>query len=668
MKRKYDFCGWATKYNVKCSDGRTIMHKAFADQDGKQVPLVWQHQHNSPENVLGKVVLESRKDGMYAYGSFNDTYMGQQAKQIMAHGDVNQLSIFANKLTQKNNGEVYHGNIREVSLVLAGANPEAIVENLTLEHSEDGEVMEMIIFPEEPIELYHGDADEDPEENEQDDNQVNNEETKGAKDVDERTIEEVIHGMTEDQQNVLYYLVDEASSLEHADFDMEDGRSIEDVVNEMTEEQQNVLFYLVGEASEMQHDGMEEDSFEEDEDLMHADNRTIGDVLDGMTDEEKNVVYYLIAQALEEANVKHSDMEDEEMKYNVFDNNEAMEDVLSQDAMEEIFEDAKRNGSLRKSFLAHADEYGITDIEYLFPDYKTLQDAPEFIKRNDEWVDVVMDGVRHTPFSRIKSVFADITADDARAKGYTKGNLKLEEVFTLLRRTTDPQTIYKKQKLDRDDILDITDFNVVAWLKTEMRIQLDEEIARAILVGDNRDSLSADKISAEHIRPIWQDSELYTINTVCEFTQAMTDTEKCDLFITKAIKARKNYKGSGNPIMFITEDRLADLLLMKDGIGHRMYKTEAELASALRVSKIVPCTVMEGLTRTGADTKTYTLEAVIVNLKDYNVGADKGGSISMFEDFDIDYNQEKYLIETRCSGALIKPYAAITVESTTSVG
>ena len=564
---KYDFSGWVTKNNLKCSDGRTIMKDAFKHNDGQKVPLVWNHQHNDPNEVLGYVLLHNQDEGVYGYGTFNDTESGQTAKLLVQHGDVNALSIYANQLKQSMSN-VTHGNIREVSLVLAGANPGAYIDSIIM-HGEESED-EAIIYSGENIELCHADY-----------NNPNNEE----KSKEEKK-------------------------------DMENEKTVADVFNTLTEEQ-------------------------------------------------KTVVYALIGQALED-NEKYDEEDDEggnkEMKHNVFDNeNENQENTLMHDAMNAIIADGKRYGSLKESFLAHAQEYGIENIDWLFPEAKALNNPPEFIKRDTGWVSGVMSSVSHTPFSRIKSAFADITEDEARAKGYMKGKLKKEEVFSLLKRTTTPTTIYKKQKLDRDDVIDITDFDVVSWLKAEMRMMLDEEIARALLVGDGRLASSDDKINESNIRPIWKDEELYTIRTYV--TKGTTNDETIKAFIRAAIKARKDYKGSGNPVLYTTEDVLTDCLLLEDGMGRPLYESEEKLRTTLRVSKIVTVPVMENLKRTDETNGEVELMGLIVNLKDYNVGADKGGAINMFDDFDIDYNQQKYLIETRCSGALIRPYSAIAIEA-----
>lgn len=577
---KYHFSGWATRANRRCSDGRTIMADAFKDNDGQTVPIVWNHQHNDAMNVLGHALLENRKDGVYCYGVFNDTDQGKNAKLLVEHGDITGLSIYANQLKQKG-GDVYHGNIREVSLVLAGANPGAYIENV----------------------MSHGDGSDE-----------------------EATIYSV-------------FGLEPAGVLEHSDEKAADTE-LEHAEKEPTNQNDK-------EESEMAEETKKNESEE-----------TVADVFETLTDKQKTVVYALIGAALEQKNGKKNESEDDEdVKHNVFDMDEQEGNYLSHADMEAVIGDAKRYGSMKDSALAH----GITDIDYLFPEPKTMNNPPDWISREMDWVQKVMNAVHHTPFSRIKSQFADITADDARAKGYIKGNMKKEEVFTLLKRTTTPTTIYKKQKLDRDDVIDITDFDVIAWIKAEMRMMLDEEIARAILIGDGRLSSSDDKINESNIRPIMSDADLYTIKKTVSYAASATDDQKARAFIKTAIKARKDYKGSGDPTLFVTEDMLTDLLLIEDTTGRIIYDSQSKLAATLRVSNIVTVPVMENVTGPNGG----PLLGIIVNLKDYNVGADKGGAVNMFDDFDIDYNQQKYLIETRCSGALIKPYAAIVLEGPT---
>ena len=595
--RKPDFSGWATRNNIKCADGRTIMPGAFKSQDGKKVPLVWNHQHDSVYDILGHAILHNADSGVRCDCYLNDTESGKDARLVIEHGDITALSIYANGLKQDRSLNVSHGVIREVSLVHGGANPGAYIDAVSLSHGSDidDDDFEAIIYTGLDFELAHSAEEEKDKEGEN---------------------------------------------------------------KKMAEEKKEL------------EEKKEESSSEE----------TVGDVFNTLSEKQKNAVYYMIGKAAEDKDSKKDsdDEEEEKMKHNVFENdNEGMSNVLSHSDLKDFLEGAKRSkvSSLKEAFedafdgsLAHSIDttgmetatgtqtYGFNDPDMLFPEYKSLNNPPAWISRNMDWVSVVMNGVHHTPFSRIKSVYANITEDDARAKGYIKGNEKTEEVFTTLKRTTDPQTIYKKQKLDRDDIIDITDFDVVQWIKAEMRVMLNEEIARAILIGDGRNALSDDKIQEIHVRPIATDVPLFNIKYNVNVA-ANADEDVVAKAITRAaIKARKSYKGSGNPTFFTTEDVLTDLLLLEDGIGHKLYKTEAELATALRVTKIVTVEVMENIT---IDSKP--LIGVIVNLTDYNVGADKGGSIETFDDFDIDFNQYKYLIETRISGALTKPYSAITL-------
>lgn len=582
MKEKFDFSGWATKANIKCCDGRTIMPDAFKHNDGKIVPLVWNHQHNDPNEVLGHALLENRSEGVYAYCTFNDTESGRTAKQLVQHGDVDALSIYANQL-KEHMSHVMHGNIREVSLVLAGANPGASIQNV-IKHGEEFDD-EAEIYTGENLVLVHSGC--------------------GSSSSDDKKKKELEHSKEE-------------TMADKEEKKIEGDETLEDIVNTMSEKQQNAMYAIINSLMEGDDSGSENEGG------------------------------------------------DEYMKHNVFEQEENNEDVLSHAAMKTIIGDAKRYGSLKESYLAHADDYGIKDIDWLFPEAKTLNTPPEFIQRDMGWVQKVMGAIHHSPFSRIKSIFADITEDDARAKGYIKGKLKKEEVFSLLKRTTTPTTIYKKQKLDRDDIIDITDFDVVAWLKGDMRMMLDEEIARAILVGDGRLASSDDKINEQNIRPIWKDEDLYTIKVAVNVTSTSTDEEKAKEFIRAAIKSRKDYKGSGEPTLYTTEDVITDCLLIEDTNGRVIYDSIDKLATALRVKEIVTVPVMENLSRQDGEGNTLNLMGLIANLSDYNVGADKGGAINMFDDFDIDYNQQKYLIETRCSGALVKPYSAIALELKTT--
>lgn len=587
---KYDFHGWATRNDLRCSDGRIIRRDAFKHCDGKIVPLVWNHRHDDPTNVLGHALLENREDGVYAYCAFNDSEAGKAARLLVEHGDISALSIFANGLKQ-DGSNVLHGDIKEVSLVLAGANPGASIANV----------------------IRHGETVED--------------------EADIYTGEDFIVGMEEDKKNI-----------EHSDSDMKekkevdsDDKTVADVLKTFTPDQQKVLYQLVTDALAAKDEAQDETNEKKDENNKNGGNNT--------------------------------------MKHNVFDNSEQNENVLQHDDFQAIISDAKRYGSMREAFenyakdhdvdineLTHSADYGIENIGYLFSDDKAITREPIMVSRNMDWVAKFTNSVRHTPFSRIKSLFANITEDDARAKGYIKGNVKKEEVFTLLKRSTTPTTVYKKQKIDRDDVIDIVDFDVVAWLKREMRVMLDEEIARAALVGDGRVSSSDDKIDPIHIRPIWTDDDFYTIKQTVSVASSDNESTIAKNFIKQCIKARKNYKGSGNPTLYTTEDMLTDMLLLEDTTGRVIYESTAKLATTLRVKEIVTVPVMENLTRTDDQSKVHTLLGIIVNPYDYTIGADKGGAVNMFDDFDIDYNQQKYLIETRCSGALTLPYSAIAVE------
>lgn len=606
MQNNFDFSGWATKINILCADGRTIREGAFKEQDGMTVPLVYQHQHNDPANVLGHALLEYRPgEGMYCYASCNKNPKSQMVKEAVAHKDLTAFSIYANQLEQ-NGGDVVHGRIREVSVVLAGANDGAVIEHPILAHS--GETLE-----------------------------------------DEAIIYENVVGL----------------EMLHADEN--DSKEDKPVADEKKPA-------AAGESEE-----------------------TVADVLDTLNDKQKKVVMYLIGKAIEDngSEAQHSDVEETEensneeentLTHNVFDQNEEPTGAtfLSHDDMRALFEDAKRCGSLREAIhnkfedgvIVHSidttgmttatghNTYAVNDMDMLFPEYRNLNNPPEFISRRMEWVSAVMNGVHHTPFSRIKSMYADITEDAARAKGYIKGNQKKTEVFTTLKRTTDPQTVYKFQKMDRDDIIDITDFDVVAWIRAEMRMMLEEEIARAILIGDGRESDAEDKISEDHIRPIASDVGLFNVKVNVTTEHGSTPAEKAKAAIDAIIRSRKKYKGSGNPTLYTTEDFISECLLLEDGIGHKLYKSVAELATTLRVKNIVAVEPMEGQEVTykiGESTYTKPLIGVIVNLADYNVGADKGGQVNNFDDFDIEYNRYRYLIETRFSGALVKPFSAMTI-------
>lgn len=574
MSNKPDFSGYCTKNDILCTDGVYIRKGAFKAQDGEQVTLVYMHNHTNIDNVLGHAILENRDDGVYAYGYFNDSPAGESAKKAVIHGDLNAMSIWANDLVKKGK-DVLHGTIREISLVLAGANKGAFIDTV------------------------------------------------------------LAHGQEVDNEGIVYCnsaITVENNDIEHSDDESEDDNKS----NQQAEKP-----------------------------------KTIGEIYNNMTPEQKEVVDALVAQAVEDntkaqAEVKHSDLEGENMKTNAFDKDtqQHSENVLTHDQMSAILKDGKRYGSLKESFLEHKATYGIDQIDWLFPEDHLIDNTPRWINQDTGWVSQVMSKVHHIPFSRIKSMFADITADEARAKGYTKGKKKIEEVFTLLKRSTSPQTVYKKQKMDRDDIIDITSFDVVAWLKGEMRGKLDEELARAFLIGDGRSAASDDKIHEDNIRPVYTDDDLFTIKH--KYDAGSTTAEKAEAFIDACVIARKDYKGSGNPVLYTTEEMLTACLLLKDANKHRIYKDEKELATAMRVSAIVTVPPMEGLKRTvtgNSGSESLVLDGIIVNLNDYYVGADKGGSVNMFEDFDIDYNQEKYLIETRCSGALAVPKSAIVLES-----
>ena len=631
MEQKFDFGGYATKNDLKCSDGRIIRKDAFKDDNGKTVPLVWMHCHDDPENVLGHALLENKEDGVYAHCVFNNTSRAQHAKALVEHKDITALSIFANGLKQQG-ADVLHGSIKEVSLVMAGANPGAYIVQASLEHSDgtytDIEDEATIYTGEEGIDISHSDE--------------------GSLD-DEQTVEDVLDTLTDEQKMAVGSVIKDL--LEHGDND------------------------------------------DSDEQIAHADEesegKTIEDVLDTLTDEQKIAVGYVIKQLLEKEKgnaAEHSDFEGENeiMKKNVFDSETGSKNTLSHADFKGFIEDAKKNGgsfkaaveaSIENGTLAHDDlpgdvvlsdgdqKYFVNQPDFLFPEARALNNPPAWIKRDMVWVASVLNGAHHSPFARIKSVFANLTEDEARAKGYIKAHTKKEQVFSLLKRATTPQTIYKKQKMDRDDVIDITDFDAVAWIKSEMRVMLDEEIARAALIGDGRLVSDDDHISEDHIRPIYNDADLFTIKVGLNLTGTPTEDDVAKAFIRKAIRARKNYRGSGNPILFTTEDMLTTMLLLEDQIGHPLYDDEAVLARKLRVSKIVTVPVMEGFTKDNAH-----LLGIIVNMADYAFGADKGGAVAMFDDFDIDVNQMKYLIETRCSGALTVPYSAIAIWDVYSAG
>ena len=649
-KKHYDFAGWATKNNIRCSDGRTIMHGAFSADNGKRVPLVWNHQHDNVRNVLGHADLEERPEGVYAYCSFNNTEHGQDAKDCVKHGDIVALSIYANQLKQ-NGANVIHGAIREVSLVLAGANRGAVIDSV-LEHGElSDDSAEISFVGYGDIEIHHSDLDdqdEDYEDEELDDYQEDDEDE-------------------EDEENLQHADNGEAKKEEKED----DGETVADVMNTLTDKQRKAVAIIIEQAiadskgdKTMSHaDGDAQNDAENDDE-------TVEDVYNTLNEKQKKVVNFLIGEAL-----KNKDSEGgSEMKHNVFEGSENVQNTISHAEIHEICRVGKQMGSLKaavdqayeEGVLEHADgDYGINNIDYLFPDAKAMTTEPELIKRDMGWVDDVFNGVHRTPFKRVKSVFADITEDEARAKGYIKGKFKKEEVFTLLKRTTDPQTIYKKQKLDKDDLEDLEDnFNVLPWIKNEMNMMFREEVARAILIGDGRPSSSDDKIQENHIRPIYNDEDLFTVKVPVEVKSGATEDDIARALIKAMVKARKQYKGTGNPTFFTTEDYLTDCLLIENTLGERLYKSEAEVATAMRASKITTVEPMENktisITAEGGRSTSYPLMGILVNLTDYNVGAKNGGKTDFFEDFDIDFNQQKYLYEARMSGALKKPFSAVS--------
>ncbi len=590
-KKTYDFSGWATKFDIKCSDGRTIRKTFAKENDGKTVPMVWNHNHSDADNVLGHALLEARNEGMYAYCSFNDTEQGRNAKELVKHGDICSLSIYANQLKQ-NGGDVIHGSIKELSLVLAGANPGALIENV-MAHSDD-------------------------------------------------TTEEGINFILHEDQSFDFDV--EKDSVEHSEDKVEE-KSTESIENN---------------SEEVSHS---EDPKEEQK-TVDTNDKTVKDVLETLNEEQKTVVYALIGLALENKETEGTAEEKEEMKHNAFEQEVENENVLSHSELVACIETAKRTGSLRESVKELALQHGITNIDVLFPDAKATEATPSTINDRVEWVASVMNGVHHTPFARVKTRHFNITGDEARARGYVKGNQKVEEVIRALKRETTPQTVYKLQKLDRDDIIDITDFDVVAYIKNEMRGKLDEELARAILTGDGRGDESPDKINPLNIRPILGDSSTYVVAKFMTDVQGETEYDFAKRFIKQVIKARKDYRGKGEPTLFTTEDMLTNMLLIEDLNERVIYDTMEKLKTALRVKDIVTVPYLENVSRT-ADGYDYAPLGILVNLADYNVGADKGGQVSMFDDFDIDYNKYEYLIETRISGAMVTPYGAITFEHKT---
>ena len=667
-KEHYDFAGWATRCNIKCSDGRTIRPGAFSADDGKRVPLVWMHNHKDVNQVLGHADLEEKSNGdMYAYCSFNGTEAGQNAKECVEHGDVVALSIFANELRQKG-GDVFHGAIKEVSVVLAGANRGAIIDNV-LAHGELSDEEAEIQFVGYGDIMIHKDKDEENDEEEEKDNEEEQEEPEDEKtgsdeSNDEESDDESGNDEEDDEDD------DEKKPVKHADEEDSDEESVGDVLATLNEKQKKAVAIIISQISKGGNAGKNlshSDAQNASEEELSDDEETVEDVYNTLTDKQKKVVAYIVDQATQQ------EEGGSEMKHNVFDGAGTQSATLSHDEFQEIFKVGQQMGSLKaafqdaveEGFIEHADgDYGITNLEYLFPEAKVINQTPEFIKRNTEWVDGVMSATHHTPFSRVKTIFADITEDAARAKGYIKGKYKKEEVFALLKRVTEPQTIYKKQKLDKDDIEDVREnMNIIPWMKSEMQLMLKEEIARAVLIGDGRLASDDDKIRENNIRPVYNDEDLFTIKYPVNVAANATETEIAEALIEAMLKSRKLYKGSGNPVFYTTDDYITDALLIKNGIKERIYKSEAEVATAMRVKNLVAVEVMEGQTidiKEGNTTHTYPLIGVSVNLADYNIGTNGGAKTDFFDDFDIDFNQYKYLYETRMSGALVKPYSAIS--------
>ncbi|ASM62290.1 capsid & capsid maturation protease [Arthrobacter phage Nightmare] len=639
-----DFSGWATKNGLKCSDGRTIMDGAFKHQDKMKVPLVWQHRHDDPTLILGHAILSHREEGVYAHAYFNNSAKALEAKEAVRHGDVESLSIYANKL-QETNKMVRHGDIKEVSLVLAGANPGALIENVYIRHGDNVEAIEgeAIMYFDQGISIVHSDESED-------DDEISHEE-----------VQDFLEELEDDQKEVVHSLLHSALTGTESDLDPE---RVQEIFHSFDRDQEEIFQSLIGDA--LEHASLNHTEGGNMPDLAHANGKTVKEVLDSFSEEQENVLYFLIGKAVEDAkadggSAKHAEIDPDVLAHaiqeglatmpRIFETTDKSEGkTLSHDQISSIFAAAQKgNGaeSFKEVFLEHAGTYGIDDIEFLFPDAKAISNTPEFLSRRMEWVSEVLTGTKHSPIARIKTLHADITADEARARGYVKGNLKKEEVFKLLKRKTEPTTIYKKQKLDRDDILDITDLDVVAWLKAEMRLMLDEEVARCVLVGDGREVESEDKVDEERLRPIATDDDMYA-HKVTLVTNSSVQ-QKMDLIV----RSMDAYKGSGAPVMFTTRAFVSDMLLERDRQGRKLYNTRAEVAATLQVSKIIDVEVLE---------QHPEIVAIIVNLADYTIGADKGAALGMFEDFDIDYNQYKYLMETRISGALTKAKSAIVIK------
>ena len=725
MAKKYDFGGYATKNDIKCADGRTIKHDAFKNDDGKIVPLVYMHSHTNAEDIIGHALLENRDDGVYCYGSFNNNPAALAAKEAVWHGDVNKLSIYANHLQHSaGTKDVIHGEIKEVSLVLAGANPGALIDTLEIEHAEDSEE-EAIIYTDDN-ELIHGapiwvniishsetDPDEPKEENkkksekdeekEEAEKPSESEEKKEEFSEEKKEAEKPSESEEKKEESSEEKKEDEKADDEakHDDLEHADNADPKAIYDTFTEDQKNAVkaIIMLLTASDKDIQSLNEEIEHAEEEIEHAESsngKSIKEVWDSLNDQQKQLAVFIIGETVAEMNkndeAEHSEGGNEmSVTKNLFEQNgqEQQEEVLSHDDMMAVISDITTTGSLKASALKH----GITNLDVLFPDAQSIADAPIMVERDQDWVSDVLDGVSKSPFGRLKCIYADITGADARAKGFlgstnhkdangkpyrdAKGNIvdvngnrvyKEEEVIPLTKRTVSPTTVYKKQRLDRNDIIDITDFDIVVWVKAEMKVMLNEEIARAILIGDGRAAAAADKVDETCIKPIWTDADFYTIKAPVTVEATDTDDTVASKLIDKAVLAKKDYKGSGSTVLFVNEDYLTRMLLLKDGMGHRLYRTEAELASAMRVTRIIPVPVFQGATRVDSDDKVRTLVGLIVNLKDYRVGTDKKGAVTMFDDFDINYNQEIYLIETRLSGMMVKPYAAIALETVPAAG
>ena len=663
----YDFSGYATRNNIRCSDGRTIMKDAFADDNGATVPLVYMHDHSGIDNVLGHAKLENREDGVYCYGSFNGSPQGKTAKELVKHGDIKGLSIYANHLTQQG-GNVLHGQIREVSLVLAGANPGAFIDNVSIQHGDEVYPLddEAVIgySDDNPIKLVHSEESSEKKKPKDDDKSKSDE-----SDNDESEDKESDSDESEDRESKDHKKNKETSvELEYAD--NATGKTVADVWNTFTEKEKNVVYAIIGSMS-AKGSMAQADQDANDTSSNSDSEETVEDIFNAMSDEKKDVAYAIIGMAAEASsdeendnnNASHSEEEGEIMHQNAFEQGGTEEETLSHAEQMDFMAQAKELGSFRdynEAALAHEQSYGIKNIDVLFPDAKMVNGAePYLYKRDTAWVQTVLSGTRHTPFAKIKTAYADLTPEEARAKGFTldrdNNHRKMDEVFSVYKRETTPQTVYKKQKLDRDDEIDITDFSVVNFLWNEMRVMLNEEIARDILIGDGRTANAEDHVNPTHIRPIAFDDDLYTIKVTAPADADMTTL--VDLIRTSKV----GYQGSGMPTLFIAPSLHGNLMVQRDKMGRRLYDTDASLAAAMGMAAIVEVPVMENL-KASTDANANSILAIAVNLRDYTVGTNKGGEISSFEDFDIDFNQHKYLLESRLSGALTMPKSAIVIE------